>query len=100
MVCTKKLNRIKVNKSQKKFLKVFFMGENQFFRAKNLSVSKYMKVGTRHLISYLFYTFLISLSFTTGGLQQVHSMNSTCANSTSTNFQKSILVGETIVAKR
>ena len=53
MVCTKKLNRIKANKSKKKIWKVFFMGENQFFRAKNLSVNTYMKVGTRHLFSYL-----------------------------------------------
>ena len=37
-VCTEKLHRIKMNTSQNNFGKYFLWGENQFFRAKVLSV--------------------------------------------------------------
>ena len=39
MVRTEKLQRIKVNKSQKKLGSIFYGGKTSFFRAKNLSVS-------------------------------------------------------------
>ena len=38
-VCSKKLQRIKLNKRQKNFGKYFLRGKNQFFRAKDLSVN-------------------------------------------------------------
>ena len=40
-VRTEKLHRIKVNKSQKNFGKYLLLGENQFFRTRNLSVNKW-----------------------------------------------------------
>ena len=49
----KKLYRIKVNKSQKKKIRnIFYGGKTSFFSAKKFEC-KYMKVGTRHLLSYL-----------------------------------------------
>ena len=46
------MHRIRVKKSQKKLESIFYGRKTSFFRAKKLEC-KYMKVGTRHLFSYL-----------------------------------------------
>ena len=70
-VCTENLHRIEVNKSQKN-AKVFFMRGKPVFLGLKFEC-KYMKVGTRHLFSYLCSP--VTLLMTTSTLSNLSSDN-------------------------